>query len=304
MNKIVVDIVIPAYNEEQVLPYTFKRLDKLQKDLIKINVEPFFIFVNDGSKDNSYKLLNSFVKKHKGQTAVIHFTANFGHQSALKAGYDYAIKRNKAKYVISIDADLQDPPELITKMIKKAERQSLDIVYAQRRIRREQKSKVFTADAFYWLINQISSKKLPTEVADFRLVKMNILQAGVKNAKKPIFWRGVFSRLTDNVGFVKYNRKTREHGQTKYSLAKMLKLAIAGVLTMGDKIPVIMGYWAIANIFIFVLEHLGEFSSFWLFIFNFLFWSYIFLTLLLLIWYGFGIMEKDKIIYVVKEVVE
>jgi len=326
-------IVVPVYNEQEILSDLFKRLDKLAKDLNKKGVEVFTVFVNDGSKDKSQEILEKYVVK-KGRSTigvtkltpphkiVIKFTKNFGHQAALKAGFDWVIQNTDANYIVSIDADLQDPPELIKDMLEKAIRKDYDIVYAKRDAREEEKAKVLTADAFYWFLQKITSSKVEAEVADFRLVKRNILETALKHATKPLFWRGLFATITDNVGYVLYNRKTREKGKTKYTILKMLKLAIAGVITMGDKIPVYIGYgFLVLTGLAFLALLTGGFSynscysygdscvSFEgaHFLVNLLIWYFVMFiggAVTFLAWYAYGLISKNQVIYVVDKVVE
>lgn len=305
-------IIIPIYNEQDVLPDLFKRLNTVRTNLAKKNVKTYLIFVNDGSKDKSASILDEYVKTHKDSVAI-HFTKNFGHQAALSAGYKYVAQRfgnmieelsqkvdaevsAPAKnfstsnfYVVTIDADLQDPPELIEKMLDKAIKQNLDIVYARRRKRTEKGFKVITADLFYKLIQSISSVNIPFEVADFRLSTLQMVQEALKVKQVPRFWRGIFASLSSRVGFVYYNRKDREKGVTGYSLTKMLKLAITAVTGFGDKLPIFMGYGAGIVLTIDLLSMFVPYSSYtyreWRLLAWFATTVYVILVLMLLTWY-------------------
>ena len=305
-------IIIPVYNEQATLPDLFKRLSAVRNNLATKNVRTYLIFVNDGSKDKSANILDKYVKTHKDSVAI-HLTKNFGHQAALSAGYKYVVERfgNMAEelshkvdaknsaptenfstsnfYVVTIDADLQDPPELIEKMLGKAIKQNLDIVYARRRKRTEKGFKVITADLFYRLIQSISSVNIPFEVADFRLSTLQMVQEALKVGQTPRFWRGIFASLSSRVGFVYYNRKDREKGVTGYSLTKMLKLAITAVTGFGDKLPIFMGYGAGLVLIIDLLSIFVPYFSYtyreWRLLAWFVTTAYVVVTLMLLTWY-------------------
>lgn len=269
-------IIAPVYNEEQIIEEFFQRVcdvvnantekreisDKKSRQTTRktspasygmdsatpitaraLNIHYHLILVNDGSKDRTPKILEKIHKKQPEFVTVINLARNFGHQAALKAGYDYVYKlvqRNKipenSVFVVTIDSDLQDPPELIPKMVQKVLAKQADLVVAKRRVRKEQKLKTLTADLFYRLMRAISSAPIDYEVADYRLISFRLLEQAVKKPLRPLFWRGFFSYLTNHHEYVYYNRTVRKAGQTKYSILKMLKLAIAGVVNFGDRL--------------------------------------------------------------------
>ena len=218
-------VVIPVYNEEKVLDKLFTRLLPV---IEKYNYE--LIFVNDGSKDNTADLIKKRAKKN-GRIKLISFQRNFGHQIALSCGYDYA----KGDCVVSLDADLQDPPEVIDKMIAKW-RQGFKIVYGQR-LDRETDSffKRTTADLFYKLINYLSDVKLPKHVADFRLLDRDVVDFLKKLPEKSRFLRGLVAWPGYESAVVQYKRDHRAAGKTHYSLTKMINFALEGIISFSAK---------------------------------------------------------------------
>ncbi len=218
-------VVIPVYNEEKVLDKLFARLLPV---LEKYNYE--LIFVDDGSKDKTAELIKKKARQNN-RIKLISFQRNFGHQIALSCGYDYA----KGDCVISLDADLQDPPEVIDKMIEKW-RQGFKIVYGQR-LDRETDSffKRTTADLFYKLINYLSDVKLPQHVADFRLLDREVVDFLRKLPEKSRFLRGLVAWPGYESAVVQYKRDPRAAGKTHYSLAKMINFALEGIISFSTK---------------------------------------------------------------------
>ncbi len=238
-----ISIIIPCFNEEQVLPELFERLNTLEKKLKKKwDVE--FVFVDDGSTDDTPKLLDNFIKDHEGR--VVHFTRNFGHQAALEAGYLYA----RGDIFVTIDADLQDPPELILDMLKKY-KEGYDVVLAKRRRRRgETFFKKSTARLFYKFLNFIANIPMIEEVGDFRLISKRVRDELLKLKEPHKYWRGLVFFLGFPTATVLYTRKPRAAGETHYSLKKMLNLARIAVFGFSDKVPLLVaGLFLLVKIF-------------------------------------------------------
>ncbi|MGB4690965.1 MAG: glycosyltransferase family 2 protein [Atribacterales bacterium] len=220
-------VVIPVYNEEEVLPETYRRM----KEVMSSAPGSYeLIFVNDGSRDKSQEILESFAR---GDEAVklINFSRNFGHQVAITAGLDYA----KGQAVIVIDADLQDPPEVILTMIEKW-REGYEVVYGKR-VKREGESffKKFTASFFYRLLKRFTIIDIPVDTGDFRLMDKKVVDALRLFREKNRFMRGLVSWVGFRQTSVEYVREKRWAGETKYSLRKMLKLAWDGITSFSDK---------------------------------------------------------------------
>ena len=169
ISKKLISIVVPVYNEEAVISELYKRLH-LVLSQISVKYSTEIIFVNDGSTDLTLQHLNSFHNNNNSQVKIINLSRNFGHQIAVTAGIDFA----KGDAVIIIDADLQDPPELIPEMRSKWE-EGYQVVHAVRRSRKgESKFKLYTANIFYRLINQLSDVSLPLDSGDFKLIDRQI----------------------------------------------------------------------------------------------------------------------------------
>lgn len=212
-------VVVPVYNEEAVLPEFYKRLHAVLQDLHGLSgVE--VIFVDDGSHDGTGKILSDLVQGNKS-VKVLQFSRNFGHQIALTAGLDYA----KGDAVVVIDADLQDPPETIPRLVDKW-RDGYEVVYAVRESRlTDTWFKRTTARLFYTLMRKIGSLDLPMDSGDFRLLDRKAVEAFRSLGERHRFVRG----LTLWVGFrqtgVLYARTERFAGSTKYPFRKMFRLA-------------------------------------------------------------------------------
>lgn len=229
-------IVIPAYNEEKNIPQLLKKLFPILK---KYNWE--IIFVDDGSTDKTPQIIKDFAQKDK-RIKLISFQRNFGHQIALTCGYKYA----KGDCVITMDADLQDPPEIIEKMIKKWQ-EGYDIVYGQRLDRQTDSFfKRTTADLFYRLINFLSDVPIPKHVADFRLVDKKVVEFLNTLPEKARFLRGLVAWPGFKSTIVRYKREKRFAGKTHYSLSKMLNFALDGIIAFSTKplrIAIYLGFF-------------------------------------------------------------
>ena len=225
-----IDIIVPVYNEEACLNQTIERLLNL-KEKFKGKLSVSYIFVNDGSKDKSAQILEEFAKKDKS-IKVINFSRNFGHQMAITAGLDYS----KADYSAIIDADLQDPPELIYDMYEKS-LEGFDIVYGKR-LKRESETafKKLSAWGFYRVLKSLCNIEIPTDTGDFRLITKNVREAFNKMREKHRFIRAMVPWTGFKSAPVYFNRSERFAGETKYPLSKMLKLAFDGIFSFSFKL--------------------------------------------------------------------
>ncbi|MCT8332250.1 glycosyltransferase family 2 protein [Leptospira sp. 85282-16] len=217
-NPKLLSIIIPCYNEESSLPFLKERLNSLIKILpTKVEV----IFVNDGSSDQTIFQLVSWADRDP-QIQVVSLSRNFGHQLAVTAGMDYA----KGDAVVVMDADLQDPPEVILEMLTKY-REGYDVVYGQRLARSgESFFKKITAWAFYRIMKILVHKDLPLDSGDFRLISRRCLNALNGLRENHRFLRGMNAWIGFPQTPVFYKRDPRVAGETKYPLRKMLKLAM------------------------------------------------------------------------------
>lgn len=226
MNKI--SIVIPMYCEEEVVQECYNRIIEVFKRIE--NYEYELVCVDDGSKDKTLEILNSIAEKDKN-VKIISFSRNFGHQCAVTAGLRYA----SGDAVVIIDADLQDPPELIPKMIKMWE-QGSDVIYGKRKTREgESKFKLLTAKMFYKTLNALSDVDIPKDTGDFRLVDKKIVDVINSLPEHNKFLRGLFSWVGFEQEALEYERKERFAGKTKYPFRKMIRLASDGIISFSTK---------------------------------------------------------------------
>jgi dolichol-phosphate mannosyltransferase len=226
MKKFLLSVIIPVFNEEN-------NIDPLLKRLIPV-LKPYqyeIIFVDDGSKDKTAQIIKKYAQINKN-IKLISFTRNFGHQMALVAGYLYA----KGDCAISLDADLQDPPEIIPEMIKKWQ-EGNEIVYAKRDDRRKADSffKRFTANLFYKTINFLTDIPIPDNVGDFRLIDRKVIEFLNQIKEKSRFLRGLVAWPGFKADYVYYVRDKRFSGKTHYPLSKMINLAVEGITSFSIK---------------------------------------------------------------------
>lgn len=216
-------LVIPAYNEEGVIAELAAHL-VLVMDALDGDAET--ILVDDGSSDRTYELMLE-IAKDEPRFRLVRLSRNFGHQIALTAGVDVAA----GDAVIVMDADLQDPPEVVLELAARW-REGYDIVYAIRDARQgETRFKQATASAFYRGFNRISEVQVPLDVGDFRLVDRGALDVFTQMRESSRFVRGMFSWIGLRQIGVRYTRKERFAGETKYPLRKMLRFAVTGVIS-------------------------------------------------------------------------
>lgn len=221
LELIELSVVIPFYNEELNIDYLFERLSSVL-DPLNINYE--IICINDGSRDNTLKCLldhhcrNSTIK-------VVNFSRNFGKEIALTAGIDYA----QGKAVIPIDADLQEPPELIAKMIEKW-REGYDIVYAKRELRLDDSwLKRLTAKGFYYTVAKLSAVDIPANVGDFRLLDRQVVEVLKQMPERNRFMKGIFAWVGFKQCSISYDRQPRHQGQTKWNYWQLWNFALDGI---------------------------------------------------------------------------
>ena len=231
----VYSLVVPIFNEEAVLPILLRRLDALM-DALDAPAEA--IFIDDGSHDAGPIVLEAKARADQ-RYRFIKLSRNFGHQVAITTG----MERASGQAVVVMDADLQDPPEVVIEMIAKW-RQGYEIVYAQRLSRvSESRFKRFTADVFYRLLGKLSDIEIPRNVGDFRLVDRKALDAFLAMPERDRFVRGMFAWIGFRQAVVAFHRPERAAGETKYSLAKMIHLAANGVVSFSDA-PLRVALWA------------------------------------------------------------
>lgn len=220
-------VIVPVYNEELVINETYKRLKEVM-DSTKESYE--LIFVDDGSRDETLAMAKELCRRDD-HVKVLSFSRNFGHQVAITAGMDYSV----GNAVVVIDADLQDPPEVILKMIEKW-RNGYDVVYGQRVARRgETFFKKVTAKLFYRLLRSLTNIDVPLNTGDFRLMDRKACDALKSLPERNRYVRGLASWIGFRQVGVEFARKERFAGETKYPLKKMMRLATDAVTAFSYK---------------------------------------------------------------------
>ncbi len=278
MNKL--SFVVPAYNEEENIPQLYKKILGLTQNY-KYDWE--IIFINDGSVDNTLKILNKLSNNDK-HIKFIDLSRNFGHQSALTAGLSYA----SGNAIISMDCDLQDPPEIIDEMIKKWEN-GFDIVYARRKnYRKDNFLKKVGSQIFYRLLGNFSEVNIPRNVGDFRLIDKKVLREINKMPEKSRYIRGIVAWTGYNHTFVDYYRPDRKDGESNYSIAKLAQLGMSGMLgfsVLPLRIGLVLGIISILVGLVVLLIQIVDF-----FVFDAYYHLYKWLVVVIIIFIGFLFM--------------
>lgn len=230
-------IVVPVYNEELIIEALRNRLVAVASS---ITDDYEIIFVNDGSRDTSLLKLKEVCAQNP-KLHYISFSRNFGHQIAISAGMDYA----RGNAIVTIDGDLQDPPELMTEMYAQYQ-QGFKVIYAKRSKRKgESFFKLFTAKMFYRLMARLVSFEIPLDVGDYRMISRDVLTYVKKMKEYDKYLRGQIAWLGFKSTYVEYERDERKFGTTNYPFKKMLRLAFNGITAFSDsplKLATSMGF--------------------------------------------------------------
>ncbi len=223
----VVDVIVPVYNEQESVPTLWQRLASVAAGFPRWRWR--FIFVNDGSRDGSAVMLDALAEAHANCT-VIHFSRNFGHQMAVTAGLD----QSTGDIACIIDADLQDPPEVLVEMIEAIEN-GYDVAYGQRTHRAgESAFKVLTASWFYRLLSVMTSVEIPVDAGDFRAMDRKVVDAVCSMRERHRFIRGMVAWVGFRSKAIPYARDARHLGVTKYPFRKMLRFAMDALYSFSD----------------------------------------------------------------------
>lgn len=220
-------IVVPVYNEELVIKESYKRLKEVMDSC---NESYEIIFINDGSRDKTVEIIEEICSRDEN-IKLLNFSRNFGHQVAVTAGMDYA----SGEAIVIIDADLQDPPQVILRMIDKW-KEGYEVVYGKRFKRKgETFFKKFTAKTYYRLLRRLSTIEIPVDTGDFRLIDRKVCNVLKAMPEKNRYVRGLVSWVGFKQIAVEYERDERFAGETKYPLKKMLKLSSDGITSFSHK---------------------------------------------------------------------
>ncbi len=289
-------IILPVFNEQDnILPVYAKIIECLKE----FNLAIEFLFVNDGSNDNSYQILKDLAAK-ESQVKYINLSRNFGHQAAITAGLDYAT----GDAVITMDCDLQDPPELIPEMVKKW-LVGYKIVYTRRRDRKDKFFKRITAKLYYKLLYKFSETKIPAEIGDFRLLDRKVLNELNKMREKSRYLRGMVPWMGYNFAILDYDRPLRTHGETGFSFLKMFRLGMNGILSFSLaplRLGLLMGILIILSGFVFFAYLLVNFFVYdqfyklleWMAVINYILIGFLFIMIWIIAEYIGKIFNESK----------
>lgn len=250
-----ISVIIPMYFEEEVANECYTRLKNVL--ISKDGYDYEIVFVDDGSQDKTLAILADIAKGDK-KVKVISFSRNFGHQVAVTAGLKYVT----GDAILIIDADMQDPPEVLWEMVKLWELGN-DVVYAKRKRRKgETLFKRSTAKMFYKTLNHFSDIKIPRDTGDFRLVDRKVVNVINSMPEKNKFLRGLFTWVGYRQVQYDYERQERAAGKTKYSISKMFKLAEDGIIGFSTKALKTPGYLAALSIIISIMTFIMSYIMF------------------------------------------
>ena len=242
-------VIIPIYNEEGNIRPLIERLRGVIGTMGLNTVE--YIFVNDGSRDRSMEIITE-LSKNNSEIRFINLSRNFGHQIAVTAG----LENSSGDAIVIIDADLQDPPELIPALYQKL-KSGFEVVYAKRKSRQgESFMKKFTAKIFYRILSKMTSISIPVDTGDFRIVDRKIVEVLKKMPEQQKFLRGQISWIGFNQTYVEYDRDERNAGKTGYTYKKMIRLALDGITSFSNfplKIVTIAGFVVSGISFVMIL---------------------------------------------------
>ncbi len=248
-------IVVPIYNEQDNLLLLNGRLLAV---LEKLSVSHEIIYVNDGSRDNSIKIIKEIALEFPN-VKYIDFSRNFGHQIAVTAG----LELSAGESIVIIDGDLQDPPELIEELYQK-KKEGFEVVYARRKKRKgESVMKKMTASLFYRILKNITSIDIPVDTGDFRIIDRKIVDVLKQMPEYHRYIRGQISWIGFNQSYVEYNRNERNSGETGYSYRKMFRFALDGITSFSDfplKLATFLGF--VVSIVAFVVLLFTLFNRF------------------------------------------
>ncbi|GLB47261.1 glycosyl transferase [Philodulcilactobacillus myokoensis] len=286
-----ISVVLPVFNEELGITNTIETLEKY----VQSQPEDYeLIFVNDGSKDKSPALIEQAQKKYDN-IKFVQFSRNFGHQLAITAGIRYT----KGDAVVVMDADLQDPPTVIPKMVEKW-REGYQVVYGKRKARDgETFFKKFTAKMFYRILDSMAKIHIPVDTGDFRLMDRQVVNVLDQMNEAEPFVRGMVSWVGFKQGAVLYERHARNAGKTKYTLPKMMRLAMDGITSFSDaplKLANVLGATSmILGVLYFLITLFTGFSTLTFAVFLMLFLSgCIMITIGIVGYYLFRVFEESK----------
>ena len=259
-------VIVPCFNEEESLPFFYEEMNKVSKEIDKIDFE--FLFVNDGSKDKTLSILKEYASKDE-RVKYISFSRNFGKEAAIYAG----LKNSCGEYVVIMDADLQDPPSLLPEMYKAVNEEGYDSA-ATRRVTRKGEPPVrsFFARLFYKIMNHISDANIMDGARDYRLMNRKMVDAILSMCEYNRFSKGIFGWIGFDTKWIEYENVERVAGETKWSFWKLFKYSLEGItafsvepLQIASVFGVLFSFIALIMIIVIIVRTLvfGDPTSGW-----------------------------------------
>ncbi|MGO4941292.1 glycosyltransferase family 2 protein [Ruoffia tabacinasalis] len=229
MTSNIMTIVVPSYNEEDTLEIFMDAILETQKNLPSVFIET--LFVNDGSRDNTLAVIKQLAAKYPDRVSYISFSRNFGKEAGIMAGLEYA----QGEWIALMDADLQDPPEMLVEMHRLITEEDYDVV-GTKRVNREGEPAVrsFFANLYYKLNNVISDVKLEEGVRDYRLMKREVVDAVLSLPERNRFSKGIFSWVGYKVKYLDYYNVERSAGDSSWSFTQLIRYAFDGIISFSD----------------------------------------------------------------------
>ncbi len=248
-----ISLIVPCYNEEESLPILYKALCDVKNSVNNYSFE--FIFINDGSSDNTLNVLKD-ICSNDSDSFFFSFSRNFGKEAAMLAG----MKKSHGDYIAIMDADMQDPPALIPDMIRSLESGECDIV-AARRVTREGEPKIrsFFARSFYKLINKMCDVEIADGARDFRLMRRNVVDAILSLGERQRFSKGIFAWVGFRTKWIEHKNVERVAGETKWSFWKLFRYAIDGIVSFTTaplRLATLFGFASAMAAFIYMVYYL------------------------------------------------
>lgn len=228
MKQELISIVVPCYNEEEAIPLFYKEIEKVKEQL---SAEIEYLFVNDGSSDNTLEVLRELSESEKGRVRYISLSRNFGKESALYAGLEHA----KGDYITVMDVDLQDPPRLLPEMFRLIKEEQYDCIGTRRVDRKgEPLIRSFFARQFYRMINRISETEIVEGARDYRLMTRQMVNAILEVTEYNRFSKGIFSWVGFNTKYLNFENQERVTGETTWSFWSLLKYSLDGIIAFSE----------------------------------------------------------------------
>ncbi len=261
-----ISVIVPCYNEQESLPYFYEEIDKVSKEMKEVSFE--FIFVNDGSKDETLSILKEYASKDE-RVKYISFSRNFGKEAAIYAGFEAC----KGDYATLMDADLQDPPSLLPEMYQAIKEEGYDSVATRRATRKgEPPVRSFFAKMFYKIINHISDADIVDGARDYRLMSRAMVDTILSMGEYNRFSKGIFGWIGFDTKWIEYENVERVAGETKWSFWKLFKYSIEGItafsiepLQIASIFGVLFSFIALIMIIVIIVRTLvfGDPTSGW-----------------------------------------